>query len=115
LGCKFRPGTTGAVQKESGFKLYSDVSRGTLFQQDLLVVQYESLHRLFDSGGKFKPYDLLLIDKYRAICSQIISETNKMHLPENFKAFKMLHNTSKYSLLLDAFMFHDHLCRQFID
>ena len=100
----------GGVQ---GFQLYNDKNTN-IETARLLVIQYESLHRLSISGT-FIPYNLLLIDEYRGVCNQISSPTNGNNLVQNYDTFKFLHKTSKRLLLLDAFLFSDGLCKGFLD
>lgn len=91
--------------KTHGFTNYLDCPDGTLYKQNKLVIQYESLHRLCDFINEeevMDAYDLIIVDEVRSAVTQAQCETtNKTLLLRNYEIFQGLLGTSR-SICLDA-------------
>jgi hypothetical protein len=81
-----------------GFQLYKDVTN--LAATDRLICQFESLHRLMDSGV-FESYDLVIIDEVRGLAQQTVWTDNK-NLVMNNKIFEMILASCPFHIWLDA-------------
>ena len=92
--------------KGFGFQLYQDVN-DDIGQVDRLVIQYESLHRLYqtdDDGNTFiAPYDYVILDELESLCKNMTSKTNKTNIALNKQVFEsVLMPPSTQILALDA-------------
>ena len=83
-----------------GFQLYSGIE-GPLGGVDLLVLQYESMHRLM-ADGMLQKYDLVVLDEIRGICGQICATTNGNNLTMNAKIFMAVLKNTRKCLMMDA-------------
>jgi hypothetical protein len=100
-----------------GFKNYLDCADGTLFAEDKLVVQYESLHRLCDMVNgmeEIRPYDLVIIDEVRSALTQSqCAATNGQRLLFNHQILQSLLKNCR-SICLDADMEVDGAVWEFV-
>ena len=84
------------------FKLYTDPDFNPLISNT--VIQYESLHRLFNKNI-FDPFDLLIIDESESLLNNSICKTtNGDNFNRNKQIFEMLVKTSKKIYVSDAKM-----------
>lgn len=85
------------------FKLYTDYDFNPLIYDT--IIQYESLHRLFDDSNIFDPFDLLIIDESESLLNNSICKTtNGEYLIQNKEIFEMLVKSSKKIYISDAKM-----------
>ena len=83
----------------SGFSHYKDRQ----WKSDKIIVEYESLHNLFDFKDELAPFDLLVIDEPRSLCASMFCiETNKIFFRLNLQAFQILMQNSRRRILTDA-------------
>jgi hypothetical protein len=87
---------------ECGFKLYSDLSAAELKQQDRLIIQYESLHKLIGSA----PFDMVLLDEIESLLSNCASPMNKHNQQNNGKYFECTIKSAKRVICVDADLSH---------
>lgn len=84
------------------FKLYTDEQFNPLIYDT--IIQYESLHRLFDEN-MFDPFDLLIIDESESLLNNSICKTtNGDNFNRNKKVFELLVKSSKKIYVSDAKM-----------
>jgi hypothetical protein len=84
------------------FKLYTDEQFNPLIYDT--IIQYESLHRLFDEN-LFDPFDLLIIDESESLLNNSICKTtNGENFMKNKEIFELLIKSSKKVYVSDAKM-----------
>jgi hypothetical protein len=94
--------TTLGNLAEYGFDIYNKKNIGPLAWTPRIVIQYESLHRLTDTG-KFTAYDYVILDEAESLMNNITSKTNGRNLDANSKVFCMLITSPKSRIIaLDA-------------
>ena len=79
------------------------------------VVQYESLHKVFESitEGGLK-YDYVILDESHSIIKNMVSETNKRNLKRAEQTFRMILQLSKKVIALDADNLYDRSAQQYL-
>jgi len=98
-----------------GFVHYGDLPTHDMANQDRLIIQYESLHKLMGAEGGLQPFDLVLVDEIRAVVGQICCvATNKEHLKENAQLFRALLDSSQ-CLFMDADLEYDCMVRVLVE
>jgi hypothetical protein len=80
--------------KDEGFKSYIDFNTPYI-QCNRLIVQIESLHRVFGS------YDLVVVDEFRSVCSQLVQ--NSKNKRQNVNAFQEHLKYTDMVYIADAF------------
>ena len=82
-----------AALRPLGFKLYQDVE--DVRNEDLLIIEYESLRRLLGRDGTFKPFDCVVLDEVESLLCNTTSPTNGDHLQVNKTVFEGLVTTAR--------------------
>lgn len=84
------------------FKLYTDPD--VEFLNDDIIIQYESLHRLFKNNA-FDAFELLILDESESLLNNSICKaTNGEHFTKNKRVFELLVDTSIQIYVSDAKM-----------
>jgi hypothetical protein len=88
---------------QMGFDHYLD---GT--NSNRLIIQYESLHKLYDNliEGNLV-YDVLILDEAMSILKLMVSVTNKRNLKKSSDCLRLLFQMAKKVILLDADLCYD--------
>ena len=69
---------------------------------DKIIIQLESLHRLWIQEGGFNKYDLIVLDESESVISQFSSGLHGGNLQRNFAVFKLILETANYVICMDA-------------
>ena len=93
--------------KEYGFELYSDLQKNNkkFNSVNRLVVQLESLHKIFENSEEIDTYDIIIVDEIESLCAQINAPTVK-YKEQTFKQMYSLFKASKKIIALDADISH---------
>lgn len=89
------------------FQLYQDIKdKESFYYCDWLVIQQESLFKLYDSENKrTNTFELVCIDEVESIQTQMTStETNKDNMGRNLDCFKYLIKNSILNLFCDGYL-----------
>ena len=62
--------------EEFGVRLYSDTELGPADDPDVMIYQFESLHKL---AGK-KPYTIVFMDESESVLTQVTAGLNKQYM-----------------------------------
>ncbi|ATZ81080.1 DEXDc helicase-primase [Bodo saltans virus] len=93
-----------------GFTNYLSNDKRDLYSPDKLIIQYESLHRIFEDGVRANEnintnyYDLLILDEVESLLFQVDSITNKEKNRENYNLLRKFCTISKKIICLDGDM-----------
>jgi hypothetical protein len=97
----------------SDFVNYLDVEEGDLHKHKKIIMQYESLHKLFKS--RVRRFDLIILDEVRSTLNQSTSViTNKLNLIKNSKIFEHLVKHTR-TLMFDADSETDGMLRGYLN
>jgi phage antirepressor YoqD-like protein len=88
------------------FELYQNLRRDEFANCDWLVIQQESLFKLYDvETDTINKYELVCIDEVESIQTQMTScNTNKNNMLNNLNCFEHLLKNSKLNILCDGFL-----------
>ena len=83
-----------------GFKLYKDVE--DVRNENMLIIEYESLHKLLGSDGTIKPFDCIVLDEIESLLCNTSSVTNGSFLQVNKAVFEGLVKSTDNLYAMDA-------------
>jgi hypothetical protein len=89
-----------AALRPLGFKLYQEVD--DVRNEDLLIIEYESLRKLVGRDGTLKPFDCVVMDEVESLLCNTTSPTNGDCLQVNKTVFEGLITTATRVYAMDA-------------
>lgn len=89
-----------ASLRSLGFKLYQEVD--DVRNEDLLIIEYESLRKLVGPDGTLQPFDCVVMDEVESLLCNTTSPTNGDYLQVNKTVFEGLITTAARVYAMDA-------------